>query len=175
MAESDNGGDSADATFTAQQQAHNAHHVVGSMNHSGSRLAAQIQDPVQATAGGRDEGERRAEATSDDPGEEVPELTMLLARDRCPLLPRFRSLPARAPSNTVSDANVAPGTSTTSSAVASTPWPGPDFKVSQVLPGSVYLWACNERGEGGGTSPVSRAEACAAWVVLTVSAEFLHL
>eukprot|EP00752_Nemacystus_decipiens_P003893 g3575.t1 len=48
----------------------------------------------------------------------------------------------------------------------STPWPGRDFRLKKVLPGSVYLWACDERGDGDGTSPVSRPERWAAWVVL---------
>ena len=51
-----------------------------------------------------------------------------------------------------------------------TPWPGRDFRLNKVLPGSVYLWACGERSDGDGTSPVSRPEHWAAWVVLVVSA-----
>ena len=51
-----------------------------------------------------------------------------------------------------------------------TPWPGRDFRLNKVLPGSVYLWACGERSDGDGTSPVSRPEHWAAWVVLIVSA-----
>lgn len=47
-------------------------------------------------------------------------------------------------------------------------WPGRDFKVAHFLPGSVYLWACGERGDGEEATPVSRAEVGAAWVVLSV-------
>lgn len=100
-------------------------------------------------------------------------LNMLLTSNRRPLLPRFISLPARAPSSTISIGHTLPGTHTGQSAVESTLWPGPDLKISKFLPGSVYLWACGERGEGDGTSPVSRSETCAAWVVLTVSAELV--
>ncbi|CAM9764131.1 unnamed protein product [Ectocarpus fasciculatus] len=80
--------------------------------------------------------------------------------------PRSASFPARAPVHTVgrghdaSEANNRPG------ALTATAWPGKDFRLEQVLPGSVYLWACGERGEGDGPSPVSRPEAVAAWVVL---------
>lgn len=100
------------------------------------------------------------------------------------LLPTNMSLPVRAPSHTVGvehgalQANTRPPAlaSTRPPALASTPWPGPDFKLKQILPGSVYLWACGERGEGDGESPaVSRPEFWAAWVVLIVSAEFLKL
>lgn len=52
------------------------------------------------------------------------------------------------------------------------PWPGPDFKLQQVLEGSVYLWACGEQGNEGGakvTPCVCRCESAAAWVVLLVS------
>lgn len=51
-------------------------------------------------------------------------------------------------------------------------WPGSDFKLEQVLEGSVYLWACGEHGSegaGGTASCVPRCEAAAAWVVLVVS------
>ncbi|CAM9582635.1 unnamed protein product [Ectocarpus sp. 4 AP-2014] len=80
--------------------------------------------------------------------------------------PRSASFPARAPVHTVdrghdaSEANNRPG------ALTATPWPGKDFRLKQVLPGSVYLWACGERGEGDGPCSVSRPEAVAAWVVL---------
>ena len=47
-------------------------------------------------------------------------------------------------------------------------WPGPDFKIGRVLPGSVYLWACGERDEGDSPAPVSGPECAAAWVVLMV-------
>ena len=47
-------------------------------------------------------------------------------------------------------------------------WPGPDFKIGRVLPGSVYLWACGERDGGDSPTPVSRPESAAAWVVLMV-------
>lgn len=42
-------------------------------------------------------------------------------------------------------------------------------RISRCLPGSVYLWACGERGKNeDDTSPPSRSEAVAAWVVLMV-------
>ena len=54
-----------------------------------------------------------------------------------------------------------------SSADSQQTWPGPDFELKQVLPGSVYLWACGERDEED--ENVSRPEFYAAWVVLIVS------
>lgn len=50
------------------------------------------------------------------------------------------------------------------------PWPGPDFKLSTLLPDSVYLWACGERSNSeNDESAVSRSEVVAAWVILIVS------
>ena len=55
-------------------------------------------------------------------------------------------------------------------------WPGSDFELKTVLPGSVYLWACGERDDGDQKGPpeISRPEVCAAWVVLIVSAEAIQ-
>lgn len=86
---------------------------------------------------------------------------------------RFTSLPARLLTETVgtdaSEANNAPR------AMDNSRWPGLDFKLKAVLPGSVYLWGCGERDEGDGASPVSRPEVFAAWVVLLVSSDCLQL
>lgn len=49
-----------------------------------------------------------------------------------------------------------------------TPWPGPDFKVGNFLPGSVYLWACGEPFQGGNMSRVSSCQAASAWIILMV-------
>lgn len=63
----------------------------------------------------------------------------------------------------------APSTTVPSSRQASEAlWPGRDFKLANFLPGSVYLWACGERGEEEDSTPVSVAEVVAAWVVLLV-------
>lgn len=66
------------------------------------------------------------------------------------------------------DTNITSGTS------ARVSWPGADFRLSQILPGSVYLWACGERHDGEGVSDVSLPERCSAWVVLIVGAESLE-
>lgn len=76
-------------------------------------------------------------------------------------------LPSHTVDTAASEANNTPPVPT------STPWPGENFKVAQLLPGSVYLWACGERDERDGESPVSDPEFCAAWVVLIVRVEFL--
>lgn len=88
---------------------------------------------------------------------------------RLRLLPRRALLPARLLARTV-EVDAADANNRPQAAPACPPWPGENFKVASILPGSVYLWACGERDEGDGTSPVSTAEACAAWVVLMVSA-----
>ena len=97
-----------------------------------------------------------------------------LEMERRPVLPRYASLPASTPSHTAGTKHAASKTNITLGTGASLPWPGPDFRLNQILRGSVYLWACGERGEGDGESKVSRSECCAGWVVLIVSAEFLE-
>lgn len=77
-------------------------------------------------------------------------------------------MPTRAPSPTVEKTDGASEGSTAPQALASARWPGSNFKIAQILPGSVYLWACGERDEGDSTFPVSCPEVVAAWVVLTV-------
>lgn len=53
-------------------------------------------------------------------------------------------------------------------AAVNIPWPGPDFKLATVIPGSVYLWACGEPLQADGTSRVSRPQAAAAWIIIIV-------
>lgn len=60
-----------------------------------------------------------------------------------------------------------------SAAVVKTPWPGSDFKVGDILPDSVYLWACGESFEGDKLALVSRSQAAAAWIIIIVSAKHL--
>lgn len=67
------------------------------------------------------------------------------------------------------------------------PWPGSAFRLEQFLPGSVYLWACGERGaddgsggsEDANTVPLSAtpelSEVLAAWVILIVSRRIVYL
>lgn len=93
-----------------------------------------------------------------------------------PLLPRHSSTPARAAtSHPVGREHRPLETSSTPRALASVRWPGSSFKVEEVLPGSVYLWACGERDPGDSASPVSRPEIVAAWVVLMVLLVFFRL
>eukprot|EP00904_Undaria_pinnatifida_P000663 jgi/Undpi1/10598/HiC_scaffold_29.g13048.m1 len=46
-------------------------------------------------------------------------------------------------------------------------WPGHDFELKEYLPGSVYLWACGEKGLGQDQAP-SASDAVVAWAVLLV-------
>lgn len=95
-------------------------------------------------------------------------------------LPRSVSFPIHAPSHSLGDEHdTFEQCDRPPAASARIPWPGPDFELKSILPGSVYLWACSER-EGDYASPVSPPEFCApefwpAWVVLIVSAVSLQL
>lgn len=90
--------------------------------------------------------------------------------ERRPVLSRNASLPAGAPGDMADTEDGASGTNIPPGTRASIPWPGLDIRLNQILPGSVYLWACGERGDDDGVCSVSQSECCAGWVVLMVSA-----
>lgn len=49
------------------------------------------------------------------------------------------------------------------------PRPWSNFTASNLLPNSVYLWACDEAHQTGDSRP-SRSDACVGWVVIIVRA-----
>lgn len=117
-----------------------------------SRQQSAASDDVEAAP---HEGVRRRRIPPREASEEMDNSSALSVHSVTPLYP---APPQRGEPDVTHDPN------------DRAPWPGSEFKIAQVLPDSVYLWACGEHegDQGLAEKSVSTAGCVAAWVVLIV-------